>query len=119
MSELTVKEIPIRQGIAFSLIRKKDNQRIADAGMIIMGKDGYVWAEFTDEIKHHKKEIFARFKTGLKQIIQEYGLLKIISPVRNDLINKPKFIDSLGFRKTNDFISVQGVEYCNYVMEVQ
>jgi|LAHR01.1.fsa_nt_gb hypothetical protein len=119
MSELTVKEIPIRQGIAFSLIRKKDNQRIADAGMIIMGKDGFAWADFTDETQHHKKEIFARFKKALKQIIQEYGLLKIITPVRSDLINKPKFIDRMGFCKTNDFITVQGIDYCNYVMEVR
>ena len=119
MSELTVKEIPIRQGIAFSLIRKKDNQRIADTGMIILGQIGFAWAEFTDETQHHKKEIFVRFKTALKQIIEEYNLLKIIVPVRHDLIDKPKFIDRLGFNKTDDFITVQGIDYCNYVMEVR
>ena len=119
MSQLIVIEKDTEQGIAFSLIRKKDNVLIADAGIIIVGQDGYVWASFTNEIKHHKKEIFVRFKTALHQIITEYKLSRIIAAVKSDLIDRPKFIDRLGFLKTDSFVNVQDVAYCNYIMEVR
>jgi len=119
MSQLIVIEKDTEQGIAFSLIREKDKRLIVDAGIIIVGQDGYVWAHFTDEIQHHKKELFARLKSALKQVIENYKLSKVIAPVKVDLMDRPKFIDRLGFNRTDQFITVQGINYCNYVMEVR